>query len=164
MFTIILYYGGDVSEDGSRYCGGRKAFVDYCELDKMSLVELTNMVFEAGGYTTAMKFFLKIPDIELGKGTVPLETDQDLTAIEPLVAPEWDYEVEILVQHYPALDVIPPSSPRFDVDSEDNSEDEERFDNTFDEEFPLEADGVGAKNLDDDTDSVEILDEVNMSN
>jgi len=50
LFTIKLHHGGDFKTVGSKciYTGGKYTYIDYCEFDKISLVESSNMAAEVG--------------------------------------------------------------------------------------------------------------------
>lgn len=45
-FTIKIHYSGTIK--GTEYVGGSFGFVDYCDEDEISIIELCNMIEEMG--------------------------------------------------------------------------------------------------------------------
>ena len=58
LFTIKLHHDGEFRSERSKYVymGSQSTYIDYCEFNIMSLVELSTMATELG-YCGSFKFF-----------------------------------------------------------------------------------------------------------
>ena len=67
MFTIKLFYGGVFRENPKRYVGGTFSYVDCCDVDKVSILEITAMLRECGVFGYSQLYYkLPLTDFERG--------------------------------------------------------------------------------------------------
>ncbi|RXH79867.1 hypothetical protein DVH24_041014 [Malus domestica] len=75
LFLIRLHHGGELGHE--YYCGGKVAYIDYCDKDLMSLPVINDMV-EAIGYNEMfMNYYYKIPNMDFSNGLKPIQSDAD---------------------------------------------------------------------------------------
>lgn len=48
MFSIKLLHGGHFEENLKQYSGGQFHYIDICDMDNMSIIELISMLKECG--------------------------------------------------------------------------------------------------------------------
>lgn len=48
LFTIKMFFNGDFEENPKRYSGGRVVYVDFCDSDMISLLEINTMLVDCG--------------------------------------------------------------------------------------------------------------------
>lgn len=48
LFTIKLFYDGEMEGNCKNYTGGLVAYVDFCDSDQISLLEINSMLKECG--------------------------------------------------------------------------------------------------------------------
>ncbi|KAL1809935.1 hypothetical protein ACET3Z_026925 [Daucus carota] len=84
MFTIKLFYGGGFREHPKRYVGGGFTYVDFCDVDKISILEITAMLRDCGvfGYS---ELYYKLPRSDFEKGLNDLSSDAKIVEMAEFV-------------------------------------------------------------------------------
>lgn len=85
-FTIILYHGGEMQFNPKKYVNGTVDYVDNCNGDEMSFLEIGSMLKEVndcGGFHT---YSYKLPKTDMERGCFDLESDEDVLHMCQLVA------------------------------------------------------------------------------
>lgn len=78
LFTIKMFFNGDFEENPKRYSGGRVVYVDFCDSDMISLLEINTMLVDCGSRGGCYSLWYKLPGTTMEKGLFELETDDDL--------------------------------------------------------------------------------------
>lgn len=63
----------------TEYVGGSVGFVDYCDSDELSVIELCSMVGEFGQTFSAINFYIRV------NGFIKLQTDSDVMTLHTLL-------------------------------------------------------------------------------
>ncbi|KAL1811706.1 hypothetical protein ACET3Z_021771 [Daucus carota] len=151
LFTLKLFYGGVFEENNKGYVGGEVRYVDFCNVHKMSILEISSMLTECGhlGWHT---FYYKLPKTSWERDLCLLHSDQDVVFMCELVEIAIPKMMHIYVITQAPLNTRPPSPPEVNISQEyfhsqheyefvDNDRDEvmddidQEPDNLFGDEF-----------------------------
>ncbi|KAL6524382.1 hypothetical protein OROHE_016053 [Orobanche hederae] len=86
LFSIKFHHGGHFIENRTEYIGGSFDYIDLCDCDTMSMIELLHMSKECG-VTGAPTFFYKWPQTDMARGLHTLESDADVLEMCGLLPP-----------------------------------------------------------------------------
>ena len=112
-FTIALYHGGKIKSNPFKYEGGEVKRYEDNNSEKMSLIEIMNMVKEFGyGWNDVLLY--RIPTIPFADGLKPLKNDNDVM------------DMVKYVKGYNEVDVYVMSLADYEVDggNEENGDNE----------------------------------------
>ena len=88
MFTLKIHHGGQFLNVPKRMYVGDRAitYIDYCEIDRISLLELKSMVTQLG-YNSVAEFYHRIPGNEKEEDSVfrQIQTDSDLLKVSDYI-------------------------------------------------------------------------------
>ena len=104
QFAIKLFYNGKMEENPKNYVGGSVAYVDYCDSDEMSHLEINAMLVSLGAIGGYYKLWYKLPGTSVDVGLFDLDTDDDLLVMCDLINPK-KILVEVYVNLTPAFNV-----------------------------------------------------------
>lgn len=75
LFTIKLHFGGHFSSNPKAYIGGEIRYVDKCDGDELSLLEVFSMLTDCGVNVGMCELFYKLPNSIMDFGLFPLNSD-----------------------------------------------------------------------------------------
>ncbi|KAK1352143.1 hypothetical protein POM88_053647 [Heracleum sosnowskyi] len=75
LFTIKIHGGGEFNASSGAYVGGTYRYVDNCDVDEMSFLEVATMLEEAFGHLGYCEFSYKFPNVD---GLNSIRTDNDV--------------------------------------------------------------------------------------
>ncbi|KAK1377552.1 hypothetical protein POM88_024296 [Heracleum sosnowskyi] len=75
LFTIKIHGGGELNASSGGYVGGTYRYVDNCDVDEMSFLEVATMLEEAFGHLGYCEFSYKLPNVD---GLNSIRTDNDV--------------------------------------------------------------------------------------
>lgn len=82
MFTLKLYHDGVVTENPKGYAGGGFSYIDRCNVNMISLIEIISMLKEFG----CSVLYYKLPSTDFEIGLWVLENDGDIMELCELVS------------------------------------------------------------------------------
>ena len=74
-FTLKFHFDGNLDVHRKTYVGGSIKYVDMCDVDEMSYLEIGNMYTECGGTGYVSEVWYKLPNAEFESGMCPLSSD-----------------------------------------------------------------------------------------
>ena len=81
FFSIKVHHGRDFTEGPvKRYVGSTVEYLDNCDPDKMSLLEMDDIA-EKLGHVPHVGFYYRLPGVTLDNGLVFMNTDEDVMAM-----------------------------------------------------------------------------------
>ncbi|KAK1396403.1 hypothetical protein POM88_006266 [Heracleum sosnowskyi] len=75
LFSIKIHGGGEFNASSGGYVGGTYRYVDNCDVDEMSFLEVATMLEEAFGHLGYCEFSYKLPNVD---GLNSIRTDNDV--------------------------------------------------------------------------------------
>ena len=121
LFTIKLYYDGEMLDNPKRYIGGKFVYVDFCDPDAMSLLEITSMLVESGAEGGFYEIWYKIPGNSTERGLFELVSDDELLVMCALVTnkerPATNRFVEIYVNRPIEIPQTQPGQEEINMDN-----------------------------------------------
>ena len=101
LFTIKMHCNGEMQEDPKKYIGGFVVYVDFCDSDAISLLEINSMLVECGARGGYYKLWYKLPGTLMENDLFELETDEELMLMCTLITnkerPKINRYVELFV-------------------------------------------------------------------
>ncbi|KAL1814735.1 hypothetical protein ACET3Z_017309 [Daucus carota] len=104
QFTIKLFYNEKMEENPKNYVDGSVAYVDFCDSDEMSLLEINAMLVSLGAIGGLYKLWYKLPGTTMDVGLFDLDTDDELLVMYDLINPE-KRVIQVYVNITPPLNV-----------------------------------------------------------
>lgn len=77
-FSIKLFHGGIMNENPRNYVGGSVDYVDFCNVDQMSMLEIYGMLNEVGYKGGYFNIWYKAPGTTMDRGLFELQSDDEL--------------------------------------------------------------------------------------
>ena len=77
-FTLKIHFDGKFERNPTAYVGGSIKYVDMCDVDEMSYLEIGNMYTECGGTGYVSEVNYKLPDADFDSGLFPLSSDENV--------------------------------------------------------------------------------------
>ncbi|KAK1354776.1 hypothetical protein POM88_048032 [Heracleum sosnowskyi] len=78
LFTIKIHGGGEFNASSGAYVGGTYRYVDNCDVNEMSFLEVATMLEEAFGHLGYCEFSYKLPNVD---GLNSIRTDNDVVVM-----------------------------------------------------------------------------------
>ena len=78
LFTIKLHFGGNFEANPKSYVGGNCQYVDKCDADEMSLLELYSMLIDAGVDASFADLYYKVPKASMEDGIFSITSDSQV--------------------------------------------------------------------------------------
>ena len=75
LFTIKLHFGGHLTSNPGSYVGGSFKYVDKCDVDEISMLELYSMLTDCGVDAGFADLFYKLPKANMECGLFPVTSD-----------------------------------------------------------------------------------------
>lgn len=86
-FTLKIFHGGKMTDEPRTYVGGDIDYIDFCNADQISLIEIFSMLKEIeveGGFHV---LWYKLPGTNFDKGLFPIDRDAELLTMCELIPP-----------------------------------------------------------------------------
>ncbi|WOG86677.1 hypothetical protein DCAR_0205894 [Daucus carota subsp. sativus] len=75
LFTIKLHFGGHLTSNPRSYVGGSFKYVDKCDVDEISMLELYSMLTDCGVDAGFADLYYKLPKANMESGLFPVTSD-----------------------------------------------------------------------------------------
>ena len=77
-FTIKCIFGGKFEANHKNYVEGHVRYVDHCDVDEISLIEILSMFKECGELSENVELFYKLPSSKMEESLFPMACDADV--------------------------------------------------------------------------------------
>lgn len=77
-FTLKFHYGGQFQLNPKSYTGRSIRYVDMCDVNEMSLLEIGNTIDECGETSYPYEVSYKLPSADFEIGLCPLASDDNV--------------------------------------------------------------------------------------
>ena len=104
FFSIKVHHGGDFTEGPvNRYVGGTVEYIDNCDLDKMSLLEMDDIA-KKFGFAPHVGFYFRLPGVTLDNGLVFMNTNEDVMAM--IACLPSSRTTEVYLKHFGGIKIL----------------------------------------------------------